>query len=129
MILLDTHVLVWLLLSPKKLSKAASAAIRRAQAADGLAISAMSLIELASLLVTRRVDIQGSVERTLESFTRDVEIRPLTVEIAAMSVYLPPDFPRDPADRAIVATAQVESLPLVTADARILNYGRIQAIW
>jgi len=129
MILLDTHVLVWLILSPKKLSKPAAAAIRRAQVADGLAISAMSLIELASLIVANRIDILGSVERTLENFTRDIDIRPITREIAAMSVYLPADFPRDPADRAIAATAQVEALPLVTADARMLNYRRIQTIW
>ena len=129
MILLDTHVLVWLVLSPKKLSKPASAAIRRAQLAGGLAISAMSLLELASLLVSNRVGILGSVERTLQAFTRDVEIRPITVEIAAASVYLPSDFPRDPADRAIAATAQVEALPLVTVDTRILNYSRIQTIW
>jgi len=129
MILLDTHVLVWLLLSPKKLSKAASSAIRRAQAADGMAISAMSLIELASLIAANRVDVIGSVEQTLENLTRDVEIRPITLEIAAASVYLPPDFPRDPADRAIAATAQVESLPLVTADTRILKYRRIQTVW
>ena len=129
MILLDTHILVWLVLSPKKLSKAASSAIRWAEIVSGLAISAVSLLELVSLIVANRVDLIGSVERTLANFTEDVDIRPLTLEIAAMSAYLPVDFPRDPADRAIAATARVEGIPLVTADERILRCHSIKTIW
>ncbi len=129
MILLDTHVLVWLVLSPRKLSKAASSAIRRAEMVAGLAISAVSLLELVNLIVANRVDLIGSVEQTLAGFTQDVEIRPLTLEIAAMSAYLPSDFPRDPADRAIAATARVEDISLVTADQRILSCASIKTIW
>jgi PIN domain nuclease of toxin-antitoxin system len=129
MILLDTHVLVWLLLSPKKLSKAASSAIRRAEMANGLAISAVSLLELVNLMLANRVDVVGGVEQTLASYTQDIDIRPLTLEIAARSAYLPSDFPRDPADRAIAATASVEGIPLVTADERILSCASIQTIW
>jgi PIN domain nuclease of toxin-antitoxin system len=129
MILLDTHVLVWLVLSPKKLSKAASSAIRRAEMANGLAISAVSLLELVNLIVANRVDVIGGVEQTLANFTHDVDIRPLTLEIAARSAYLPSDFPRDPADRAIAATASVEGIPLVTADERILGCPSITTIW
>ncbi len=129
MILLDTHVLVWLLLSPKKLSKAASSAIRRAEMANGLAISAVSLLELVNLMLANRVDVVGGVEQTLASYTQDIDIRPLTLEIAARSAYLPSDFPRDPADRAIAATASVEGIPLVTADERILSCAAIKTIW
>jgi len=129
MILLDTHVLVWLVLYPKKLSRAAASAIRRAEMGKGLAISAVSLLELVNLIAANRLDVIGSVERTLASLTQDVDIRPLTLEIAARSAYLPPDFPRDPADRAIAATASVEGIPLVTADERILKCPAIKTIW
>lgn len=129
MILLDTHVLVWLVLFPKKLSKAASSAIRRAEMANGLAISAVSLLELVSLMLANRVDVVGGIEQTLASYTQDIDIIPLTLEIAARSAYLPSDFPRDPADRAIAATASVEGIPLVTADERILSCASIKTIW
>ena len=55
MILLDTHVLVWAISEPKQLSKRAADAIRRARQGDGLAISAITLLELATLLVRGRV--------------------------------------------------------------------------
>src|SRR5437667_4945013 len=48
-ILLDTHVLAWLVAQPEKLSRRAASAIRRARANDGLAISDITLWELAFL--------------------------------------------------------------------------------
>jgi PIN domain nuclease of toxin-antitoxin system len=48
-ILLDTHVLAWLVAQPEKLSRRAASAIRRARASDGLAISDITLWELAFL--------------------------------------------------------------------------------
>ncbi len=47
MILLDTHTLVWAVADRKRLSKAATAAILKAQNEDGLALAAISLWELA----------------------------------------------------------------------------------
>ena len=52
MILLDTHVLVWAGLARRKLSRVAESAIRRAEARGGLAISAVSLLELARLIAS-----------------------------------------------------------------------------
>jgi len=57
MILLDTHALVWLSAHPDKLSTAAASAIRRAaRGGGGLAISDISVWELASLIAQGEMD-------------------------------------------------------------------------
>jgi PIN domain nuclease of toxin-antitoxin system len=61
MILLDTHVVVWLAFEPEKLSKRAKEAIRAARLEGGLAIAAISLLELAWLAEKGRVETTLSV--------------------------------------------------------------------
>jgi PIN domain nuclease of toxin-antitoxin system len=65
-ILLDTHVLAWLTGDPEKLSKQAAAVIRRAHRAGGIAISAITLWELAWLVSHNRLQVTGTVEAYLE---------------------------------------------------------------
>jgi PIN domain nuclease of toxin-antitoxin system len=113
----------------RKLSRAAVAAIRRSRSQDGLAISAVSLVELARLIATNRIEPMGTVEETIEKLVEGIFIRPITVEIAAFTTYFPQDFPSDPADRTIAATARVENMPLVTADERILGCRLLKTIW
>jgi PIN domain nuclease of toxin-antitoxin system len=57
-----------------------------------------------------------------------VRLLPLTPEIAVASTQLPGTFHKDPADQIIVATARVHGCPLVTADARILDYLHVETI-
>lgn len=54
-------------------------------------------------------------------------IIPLTVEIAGEAAAMGEE-PRDPADRAIVATARFHRLTLVTSDRRILDSGLVSTI-
>ena len=129
MILLDTHVLVWLQREPRKLSRAAESAIRRAERGDGLAASAITVVELAGLLSRGRVRTTGTIESTLREFVRGITVRPLTIDIAAATAHFPPDFPSDPIDRIIAATARAEGLALVTADERILSCPLLKTIW
>jgi PIN domain nuclease of toxin-antitoxin system len=129
MILLDTHVLFWAVDESKRLSRVAASAIRRARREDGIAISAISLWELSWLLSTGRIQSRGTVEASIEMMVEGVTIRPITVEIAALAMQFSDDYPRDPADRIIGATARAEGLTLVTRDEKIRRSPLLKTVW
>ena len=113
----------------RKLSRAALSAIRRSEHSDGIAISVISLVELACLIATNRIEPMGSVEQTLRKLVEGITIIPISLEVAAYTTYFPPDFPSDPADRIIAATARAEGIPLITADERIRGCPLVKTIW
>ncbi len=129
MILLDTHALVWAVAESKRLSRAAAAAIRKARAGDGLAIAAISLWELAALVARGRIQAYGTVEASVRLLVEGVTVKPLTAEIAALATQFPDDYPRDPADRLIGATALAEGLVLVTQDKKIRRSPLLKTTW
>ena len=129
MILLDTHVVVWLALEPAKLSKRAKEAIRAARNQGGLAIAAITLLELAWLAENGRVATKLSVESFVRQCASKMTVLPTTPEIAARAVSFPDTYPRDPQHRLIGATALVEGLQLVTHDRFIKKSGMIPIIW
>lgn len=129
MILLDTHVVAWLNLEPRRISRTAASAIRRSKLSGGLAVSVITAVELARLLANGRIRQRFPTEQALQHLLRELTVLPITVEIAADTTYLPPGFPSDSMDRIIAATARVAGIPLVTADDRILGCAGIETIW
>jgi PIN domain nuclease of toxin-antitoxin system len=130
-ILLDTHVLVWLAAEPKKLSRSAASAIRRSLRSGGIGAASISLWEIAVLLSTGRLRAPGTADgaiRLLLEKTR-VTVLEITPDVAALATQFPESFPRDPADRLIAATARSRSIPLVTADERMRKSPLIKTIW
>jgi PIN domain nuclease of toxin-antitoxin system len=128
-ILLDTHVLVWMVGEPARLSRAASAAIRLAQRESGVAISAITLWELASLVARGRIQAYGTVDASVRLLVLGIAVKPITPEIAALASQFPADFPRDPADRLIGATARAEGISLVTRDDKLRRTPLLNTIW
>jgi len=121
-ILLDTHVLVWLTQGSSEMGAAARETANQALAGDQLAVSGISFWEIAMLHRKQRLRIM----QPLGAFRRDVlnlgvvEL-PVTGEIGIEAVMLD-DLHSDPADRIIVATASLTRSTLVTADQRILEW-------
>ena len=130
MILVDTHVVVWLAFDQTQLSKKARAAIDDARRkGDGLAISDITLLELATLASKGRIRLNIS----LESFLREIEVRftilPISGRACVRALGLPASFPKDPADRIIAGTALIEGLSLLTADRAIRRSRALLTIW
>jgi PIN domain nuclease of toxin-antitoxin system len=129
MILLDTHVLIWSQFDERKLSRTAVSALRRARNSGGLVISAISLVEIANMIERGKIETHGTVEGTISRCSEGIVVLPITREIASLTIQFPPDFPRDPMDRIIAATARAEGLALVTADERIRSCPLVKTIW
>lgn len=129
MILLDTHVVIWMASDPGKLSRTAGDAIRKASREGGIAISAMTLWELAWLMTNGRLDISGTVEAFVEEIAARTAVRPITPKIAVLATQLPDTYPGDPCDRLIAATALVEGIALVTKDRNIRSCKQVKTIW
>ena len=121
MILLDTHVLLWLLLDDSRLGDQTRQVIYSAWAESEVAVSAITFWEVAMLHEKGRIalltDIGAWRVGLLDAGL--VEI-PVDGGIGIRAVALE-NFHPDPADRLIVATA-LEGHRLVTADRRILEW-------
>jgi len=128
-ILLDTHVLLWAVREPERLSRSAASEIRRARRHGGLAVSAMTVWELALLFARGKVRASGSVEASVRLVLEGVTVLPITPEVAALATQFADDYPRHPADRLIGATARAEGLTLVTRDESIRLSPLIKAVW
>jgi len=130
MILVDTHVVLWLALEPNNISKKARAAIEQTRhRGQGVAISDITLLEIAQIERKGRIKLNA----TLETFLSEVESRfvvlPITGGVCVRAMGLPAVYPKDPADRVIGATSLVEGIPLVTADYDIRRSKALRTIW
>ena len=121
MILLDTHVVLWLRLGERLLGTETQTLIDEAWRADDLCVSAISFWELELLKRKQRIrfpDDVGAWRREL--LAQGVTEIPVDGVIGIRAAGLQ-DFHADPADRVIVATA-LERHQLVTADQSILEW-------
>lgn len=131
MILLDTHVLVWLAAEPERLSRRAASAIRRARASDGMAIADITIWELALLFSRGTLRTHGTTGQSLHELLTlsGVSVISITPVIAELAAQFPADYPKDPIDRIIGGTARAQGLPLVTRDERVRNSPLLTTIW
>jgi PIN domain nuclease of toxin-antitoxin system len=119
-LLLDTHILLWVIAESRKLSRPAREFI--GDPAHELAFSAVSLWEIAIKAGLRRADFQidvGSVRKRL--FDNGYSEIAATGAHAAALANLPL-IHKDPFDRLLMAQATVEGLTLVTGDPVVAKY-------
>jgi len=128
-IVLDTHVWLWWLAEPSKLSRAARQAIDEA---GEIAVSAISSWEIAMLVKRRRISLDRDVATWVRQALAPARVvsQPLSSDIAVAAGLLDGDgFPGDPADRFIYATAQARRARLVTRDEKIRRFDARVTVW
>src|SRR5205807_1630309 len=113
------------------LSKPAARVIARAEASDGVAIASITLWEIALLIDRREVVVPSSAEEFLSALCErpGLTVLELNPQVAALSTQFPPDFPKDPADRIIAATARAYDLQLITRDQRLQDSPLLRTVW
>ena len=88
------------------------------------ALCSISLLEAAILHRLGRLGLGGTLREFFGvGIAADLHVLELGPAIAAKTNELPPDFPGDPFDRVILATAAVHSLTLITADPAMRDAG------
>lgn len=131
MILLDTHIWLWLLHDPSNLSVVANRAIEAEESQSGLLVSAISVWEIAVKSSLGKLTLPLPIAQwyTQARTHSGIVIEPLNPLDAIASTQLPGDFHKDPADRILVAIARRYDIPLVTCDEKILSYPNVETIW
>lgn len=121
MILLDTHVMLWLRAGDRRLGAHVLEEIESAWQRNEISVSAISFWEVAMLRSKGRIAFTEEVALwRREQLAQGVVEAPVNGEIAVRAANLA-NFHSDPADRFIVATA-MQGHTLVTADQRILRW-------
>ncbi|MBA3507549.1 MAG: type II toxin-antitoxin system VapC family toxin [Betaproteobacteria bacterium] len=123
MIVLDTHVLVWVAADDRKLGRKTRGLIDRRWAAGHVAVAAITFWEVALLVSRGKLELPAPVEewrtQLLAASLIELPIDGLT-GIRAVDL---DGLPDDPADRFIAATALNHGAALVTADEKLLRWG------
>jgi PIN domain nuclease of toxin-antitoxin system len=124
-LLLDTHIWIWSVAEPKRLSRRVLHELKDRN--NEVWLSPVSTWEVLLLHAKGRIRLHGSAREWVASATAHFREAPLTHEIVAAAHELPLSH-QDPADRFLAATAEVLGLTLVTADHRLLGLGTIATL-
>lgn len=124
-LLLDTHIWLWSLLEPERVAKRVSESLQ--DSATERWLSPVSTWEASLLIAKGRIQVPAGAKDWLSIATSGLREAPLTHEIVIAAASSPLTH-SDPADRFLVATAQLLNLILVTADQRILALRDIQTL-
>ncbi|CAI8970473.1 type II toxin-antitoxin system VapC family toxin [Methylocaldum szegediense] len=126
-LLLDTHAWLWYAEGiAQRLPADAIARIEAKRRQSRLFVSTVSVWEIGMLQSKRRLSLSAAFNVWVERATSlpGLRLLPLDVESTVESTRLPGAIHGDPADRFLIAIARVKSLRLMTADEKIIAYGR-----
>lgn len=124
-LLLDTHIWIWSLTQPKRLSRRVQTELEDQN--NELWISPVSTWEFLLLHARGRIRVAGNSREWVSRASAYMREAPLTHEIVLAAQELPLEH-QDPADRFLAATASVLGLTLITSDRRLLGMGSIATL-
>ena len=117
-LLLDTHILIWMRLSPEHLPRAVADALREED--NELWFSPISVWEMLLLVEKKRIKVKGDAYAWVERVLDGLREAPINKHVAIESRRLAFSH-KDPADRFLAATSLVYDLCMVTVDEQILK--------
>ena len=125
LIVLDTHILLWFLIEPSRLSEKESEFIEKSINSAQAIITDLTLWEIAMLYAKQRIKVNEPIDIFLNTICKTgIKVCEITPKIAADSVTLPYNFHGDPVDRIIVSTTRVYSASLFTYDEKIIKWAQ-----
>lgn len=129
-LLLDTHAWVWWVAGSRELPSRTRRQVQTAFAEDRLWVSAISAWEVALLVQRGRLVLRLPTREWVarNEALSGLHFLPIDTAVAVRAVELV-DLHHDPADRMIVASAELLSAVLVTRDDRLRAYGGIPTRW
>ena len=114
-VLIDTHVWLWMLTAPHRLASTARLP-RRGLSDDGIALG-RQFLGIAIKYALGRLPLPEPPERYVPERMHEIGVNPLPVDHShALRVSALELHHSDPFDRLLIAQAQVEHVPLLTAD-------------
>jgi PIN domain nuclease of toxin-antitoxin system len=126
-VLLDTHVFLWWINADPRLSTHAREIITDGE--NMLFLSAVSGWEIAIKAKLGRLKLPGPLKTFIPEQMALNAIESLSVQMShALHVHTLPLHHRDPFDRLLIAQAQLDNLPILTADSKIALYA-IKIVW
>ena len=127
-VLLDTHVLLWVLLEPERLSTEVASTIR--DPATEVVVSAACAWEIATKHRTGKLDSARAVVAAYPEHLARIRAQelPVSARHALLGGTMSWDH-QDPFDRLIGAQAITESLPLVTRDPAFDGLPGVRVLW
>jgi PIN domain nuclease of toxin-antitoxin system len=128
-IVVDTHVVIWLAETPELLSTPATEAIKEERRNGTLAISDITLLELARIILGKKITVRTSLAMFLAQVERNFTVLPMTGTIAELALLFSAAYPKDPVDRVIGATALAHSCRLITKEVPIRRSGEVNCLW
>lgn len=128
-IVLDTCALIWWSLDPDKLSTTAKNACTEMEKVKNGLVASISIWEIAIKIKNQKLDLGVDLDQYVATLKKSdvVQIVPVDEDIWLKSVSL--DWThRDPADRVVVALAEIKKAAIITSDRQIKNF-YAKVIW
>jgi PIN domain nuclease of toxin-antitoxin system len=96
----------------------------------GLGLSIISCWEVAKKYQLGKLELDRPLNEwmPLALASPGLTLLPLSIDVVMDSTALPGGFRGDPADEIIAATSRVHQSPLLTADAKLIEYGHVDTL-
>ena len=118
--LIDTHILLWLMLEPNKLSKKVKSTLKNFD--NELFVSKISLWEIAIKMKIGKLDIKMNFDDIFDILeNNDLKLLDLSNKHIAKTLLFDLHH-RDPFDRMLIAQAKTENMTIITKDKSFSKY-------